>query len=478
VNRASTLLIASVTALLCAGLSAAPTGQSSSGAFLNLRFTKDYFPGTKDRNGQLLGGVECNYIVAHKGIIFATGSTWKQEGWNRGETTGPQVLVKKAHNVPWEVDHTFGPEYGRAECLRSVTFATDHTGRKLPAPVTLLLASTTGLLSKGIGIWSRDDSTGTWTRMTFGQAGSAWGTEIRALIDHVDRVTGVHCVFVAATEGVIYRGAYDPNALGGIAWDSQPEYRRPPAMPVQRAPASCEAGGVLYVSLEMDPQAAGSGGIFRRLDGPEPRWEHVYEWTHAAAEREAQIGHKLDRLVYGLAGAPDPADPNRESLLFVRDLTAQVFRVDGSRFDAATPEFDAQAYFRNAFASDRTKVVRIGANGFAPLTDPDTGEHVLLSGLWVAHPDGQDTEKGNSSWYLVRHADGSYTHGRVWAPDDPVPNKGVRGGLRTTRSVCASPFLEDAGRVIYFGGFDSGLSTSPEQFGYTAWIYKATLPLE
>jgi hypothetical protein len=42
-----------------------PTPTNKSTALTALRFTKDYFPGTKDRNGQLMGGVECNYIVVH-----------------------------------------------------------------------------------------------------------------------------------------------------------------------------------------------------------------------------------------------------------------------------------------------------------------------------------------------------------------------------------------------------------------------------
>jgi hypothetical protein len=457
------------------GPAAGPTPKSNRQAFLDLKFTKDYFPGTNDRNGKLMSGVECNFIVAHKGRLYATVSTWKQKGWNRGQTTGPQVLVKMAHDAPWEVDTTFGPEYGRAECLRSVTFTTDRAGQELAEPVTLLLATTTGLLSKGIGVWSRNDDAAKWTRMTFGGAHSAWGTEIRALTDHVDRVTGVHAVFAAATEGMIYRGIYDPAAPGGIAWDAEPEYRRPATMAVQRAPASCEAGGVLYVSLEMDPNSPGSGGVFRRVDGPKPRWEHVYEWTHAAAAREAQMGHKQDRLVYGLAGAADPGNPNREMLICVRDLWAQVLGVDLTRTDTARAEFDAQRYFEKEFQSERAKVVRLAANGFTPVTHPETGQKVHLAGLWVAHPDGADTEQGNSSWYLVRHADGTYAHGRVWTPDDPVPNKGVRGGLRTTRAICVSPFPEDHGRVLYFGGFDSGLSTSPEEFGYTAWIYRGAI---
>lgn len=454
---------------------AGPTPKSSSRAFLDLQFTKDYFPGTKDRNGSLMGGVECNFIVAHKGRLYATVSTWKQVGYQRGKTTGPQVLVKKAHDAPWEVDMTFGPYFGRAECLLSVTFTTDRTGRRLDSPVSLLLATTTGFGSKEIGVWSRDDATGRWTRMTFGKASSAWGTEIRTLIDHVDRVTGTHSVFAAATEGLIYRGAYDPRMPGGIVWEPQPEYRRPATMKEQRSPSSCEFDGVLYVSLETDPQSPGAGGVFRRVDGPKPRWEHVYEWKHAAAEQEARIGHKFDRNIYGLAGVLDPRDPSRETLICTRNMLAQVLGIDPTKTDKATIEFDARRYFEKEFQSDRAKVERIAANGFTPVTHPDTGEKVHLAGVWAAHPAGADTEKGNSSWYLVRHADGTYAHGRVWTPDDPVPNKGVSGGLRTTRSICLSPFPEDKGRVLYFGGFDSGISTSPEEFGYTAWIYKGTL---
>jgi hypothetical protein len=246
-------------------------------------------------------------------------------------------------------------------------------------------------------------------------------------------------------------------------------------MKEQRAPASCEFDGVLYVSLETDPQSPGAGGVFRRVDGPKPRWEHVYEWKHAAAEQEARIGHKFDRNIYGLAGVSDPRDPSRETLICTRNMLAQVLGIDPTKTDKATIEFDARRYFEKEFQSDRAKVERIAANGFTPVTHPDTGEKVHLAGVWAAHPAGADTEKGNSSWYLVRHADGTYARGRVWTPDDPVPNKGVSGGLRSTRSICLSPFPEDKGRVLYFGGFDSGISTSTEEFGYTAWIYKGTL---
>jgi len=451
----------------------APDGKASS--FSHLDFHKDYFPGTQDARGQLMGGVECNYLVAHRGLLYASVSTWKQKGWKEGKTTGPQVLVKKAHDALWEVDHTFGPEFGRAECVRSVMFTTDATGSKLDRPVSLLLATTTGLAAKGIGVWSRNDESGNWSRMSLGTAASAWGTEIRALIDHVDRVTGVHHVFAAATEGLIFRGAYSAEAPGGVIWEKTPEYRRPDSMSVQRIPSLAVANGELYASMEMNPQKPGSGGVFRRIDGPQPRWEHFAEWAHEGADAETRIGHKQDRQMRGLSAVPDPSRPGHEVLLGGRTFNGHLLRVGTSLGQALEVEFDTKAYLRQAFGSPRAQVHQLAANGFLPVTDPDSGKRLDLIGLWAVHPDGDGTPLGNSGWYLVRRADGTYDNGRVWSADDPVLNQGTRGGLRTVRTICLSPFPEDRGRVLYFGGFDSGLATSPEEFGYTAWIYKGTL---
>jgi acetyl esterase/lipase len=453
----------------------AATEEAQASSLADLDFQKDYFPGRQDPYGQLMGGVECNYIVAHHDQLYASVSTWNQKGWQEGKTTGPQVLVKKAHDAAWEVDRTFGPEYGRAECLRSVTFTTDATGRKLTQPVSLLLATTTGLAAKGIGVWSRNDESGTWSRMTFGTAGSAWGTEIRALMDHVDRVTGVHYVFAAATEGLIFRGTYSAVAPGGVIWEKEPEYRRPDSMAVQRIPSLAEANGELHASMEMNPQRPGSGGVFRRIDGPQPRWERFAEWAHVGADAEARIGHKQDRQMRGLSAVPDPSRPGRERRLGGRTFNGHLLRVGAEPDQPLEVEFDTKAYFRQAFGSPRAQVHQLAANGFLPVADPVTGERLHLIGLWAVHPDGDGTPLGNSGWYLIRRADGTYTHGRVWTADDPIPNQDTRGGLRTVRTICPSPFAEDLGRVFYFGGFDSGLATSAEEFGYNAWIYKGRL---
>jgi hypothetical protein len=50
-------------------------------------------------------------------------------------------------------------------------------------------------------------------------------------------------------------------------------------------------------------------------------------------------------------------------------------------------------------------------------------------------------------------------------------NPSAVGGLRSARTVCVSPFPEDKGRVLYFGGFDAAQGPHRD----SAWIYKGTL---
>jgi hypothetical protein len=50
------------------------------------------------------------------------------------------------------------------------------------------------------------------------------------------------------------------------------------------------------------------------------------------------------------------------------------------------------------------------------------------------------------------------------------------------RTIVPSPFPQEAGRVLYFGGADAGGGANPEnpntQWHNTAWIYRATRPDE
>jgi len=50
------------------------------------------------------------------------------------------------------------------------------------------------------------------------------------------------------------------------------------------------------------------GGLFRRVDGPESRWELVCRWTFAGPRFN-------EHLMRGISMVPDPADPSRNAIL-------------------------------------------------------------------------------------------------------------------------------------------------------------------
>ena len=103
-----------------------------------ITFTKDYFPGTKDRQGQFMGGTETMRLAAHHGMLFAGNGFWTDQPGS-DPRTGAQILVKRGAKEPWEVERNF-PGDLRINCMEPVTFTTDRTGKPLPKPVTLLLA--------------------------------------------------------------------------------------------------------------------------------------------------------------------------------------------------------------------------------------------------------------------------------------------------------------------------------------------------
>lgn len=95
-------------------------------------------------------------------------------------------------------------------------------------------------------------------------------------------------------------------------------------------------------------------------------------------------------------------------------------------------------------------------NDMPEIPHPATGRPVRFIGLGLEHPLGYSTQEGNSAYYLLRHLDATYEWGRVFDPAEPLPNNDAdEHGLRATRAVRLSPFPEDAGRVLYFSGFDA-----------------------
>jgi hypothetical protein len=355
-----------------------------------------------------------------------------------------------------------------------VAFTTDRHGKKLATQVPLLIADATRWRPPyDVGIWTRDDTTGEWIRTVIAPEQPSnsvykkgFSTEVRMIVDHVDHVTGIHHVFACTNQGRIHRGAYDPSAVGRIAWEKEPELDDR----LRRTSSGGEANGDLYVSIGMDASDPENGGLFRRIDGTEPFWKRVVGWAHHEAHQKRKLTSELR-----FSPIPNPDEESADILLATQahpvNRISRIYPDDDFRMAL---DLDVQDYVSKHIPGAR--VMSIAANGFAPFQHPDTGEQVHLGGLWLYFRNQTDTQDSNAAWYLVRYSDGTYRHERVFDPNNPVPNRGVLGGLRDARTICASPFDEDRGRVFYFGGFNCGTHYIEEKLVNTAWVYKATLP--
>ncbi len=446
-------------------ITATPTREASitSAPSFRLTFTKDYFPGNKDRDGQWSGGTETLEIRAHNGKLFASLGYWMDVPYGKPKGnepwTGAQVLVKDSADAPWRVDVTFGPTYLRTEALTVVTFTTDGQGAPLPTPVKLLVAGPSDINTadkRWATAWTRDDATGRWAKSDIAVEPRSAGA--RSFASHRDRVTGIHHIFAGVSAGRIYRGVYDPAAPGRLRWHAEPELSgtgRPMCM--------AEADGVLYAACGIKDDSPQSGGLFRRVDGAQPKWELVYRWQYKLIE-----GKDESEIMRGLTAIPDPQGGAHEVLLGTRNYSNTIERIDPAKNFAVTVELNIREFFAKQWGIANYRGPTLSAyNRCVPAMHPVTGEKIHLIGVAVLHPQ-RETPPHNGSFFLVRYTDGRYEAGEIYDPAHPIP---AGKGLDGTRAIEVSPFPEDKGRVFYFGGYDCASRDSHN----TAWIYRGTM---
>ncbi|MFZ4765825.1 MAG: PKD domain-containing protein, partial [Roseimicrobium sp.] len=422
---------------------------------------KNYTPGTYDANNVFMGGTEAMWVLGHKGKLYANiGYAVDVPGTD--PSPGAQMLRKDTANGPWVVDVNFGANYLRAEGLISAVFTNDLNGTPLSPPVNLLIAGPSDLVSPQITAFSRDDTTGTWTRMDFA---TAYGG-IRSFHLHRDSVAGVDCLFAGLNNGAVFRGRYDASLPGKIRWDSTPEMTGT-GLVVDRIMAFTTCNGVCYAARKINGAAQPvTGGLFRRDDATRT-WSLVYRWpTTTLAQTE---------FLRGLTTVPDPLDGGHEIILGAFEVPGTIVRFDPTVSDpvngiGVTTELDIRAYFNAVMPGQIINQTGAAAayNRFTPFTDPDTGERVWLCGTWVSLQNNT-TPPNNGTFYLIRHRDGSYHHGYINDPLNPI-SAGQQ--LTGCRDIEPSPFPEDAGRVLYLCGYDGGIGPSHN----TAWIYRSTIP--
>lgn|GEM_PF-3918860 len=436
---------------------------------LDLVFSRSLPTGETDANGNLLTGTEVMHLETHEGMLFATLS-----GWNHDKTRlpwpGASIAVKKAADAEWEREHNFGEQTGRAGSLASIRFTTDATGATLDEPVSVLLAGVGGREEVGvITVWARDDETGQWTKTIAGHHDGPGSPEVRVLSSHLDSVTGIHHVFAAASNGMLFRGAYDPEAPGRIRWDvDEPEI----AGRERRLMAMAELDGTFYLTVDLEPTEPENGGLFRRIDGPEPKWERVSGWKWSTPNPDTP------RPWFGLRGLTNVDGV----LLGAREQPGTMDRIDpGAEGDKVIVDYDVRSGWLDAWPfppESGGPMTIIAYNDMVPARHPTTGDSIALIPLGTRHPEGGrmygggTNELGASAWYLVRYGEGDYGIGQISDPAHPIPNRSS-GGLRATRTIRPSPFPEEQGRVWYFGGFDA--FGGPSHL-HTGWVYRGELP--
>ena len=406
-------------------------------------FRRVFQAGERDDNDRLLGGTEVLHLVTHGGRLFASLSYMLNAYQPEDPSVGAQIIVLDRPDGNWRLFREYDRAYWRAT-LESVTFTRDGNGRHLETPVSLLLAAPSD--SQGnVCVDSLDDDSGKWIRTHLGRGSSV--ASIRSFFVYEDKKTGRERVFAGTSPLGIFSGTYDPEAAGKIRWGDAAEmdgYTRRPM-------AFAECNGQLYVSIR--------GDIYRRIDGESPQWEKVYSTPFPLIV--ASIGLR------GLTSVTGPSGSGQVLLAALEGDRCRVMRINPEDDFRETVELEVLDFLDERWGKRPTYGV-VAYDDFTPVTDPDTGQTLLFTGMGATYSTRIDTHPSDEwvqdAWYLVRYPDGQrYELRRVGYPDiQPMPE------LVAARSVAASPF--DPG-MLYFGGYDP--NTKPCR--QTAWIFSASI---
>jgi len=432
---------------------------------IQLEFTKDYFPGTKDEQGCFMGGTETRWLVSHKGELFAGISYWGDSA-GFDPALGGQVLRKQSASSEWQVDKSWGSDYIGVYGLSSISFQSDMNGEPLSSNESILLASLVPKDGPGKAvIWVRDDNTGEWVDVYLSEK-IYERPAARGIFHHVDKVTGIHYVFVGIDGGDLYCGRYNPDLPTKIQWDKNPELSLEDG---SRFLSSTTANGEFYIGLMPRRSFRKVGGVYHRIDGSDPQWECVYKWkTHLLSWTSG---------IRGLTAVPDPLGGNHEVLLGVRESPGVIERIDPLDHYSVTVELDIREYFKSFYGAIEYPKPRVyfiirnslyaAYNDMCMIQHPMSNESLYVFGVFIRFSDTL-LPPHNGAYYLIRNVSGSYNHGFVYDHDYPV---GEGDYLRAARTIIKSPFPDEEETVLYFGGYDS--AGQPKH--NTAWIYKANI---
>jgi hypothetical protein len=405
-------------------------------------FRQVFQAGTRDANGNLMGGTIIAALVPHDGKLFAVnGFPWDVPG--EEPPPGAQILVLDRPGGTWRLDYELKKNDEWRASLDSVTFTTDGQGRKLKKPVSILLAgpsSSAGVVT----VYGRDDATGSWTAMPLAQTTGT--TSIRSISIYRDRVTGVDRVFAGTRPTGIFSGVYDAAAPGRIRWDKTPELVGYEYRPMNFT----KCNGALYV--------AAKPFLYRRADGEHPRWETVYRISADTTRKGSGLR--------GMTAIGNPRGRGEVLLTALEGRPSKVIRIDPADGYKETVELDLIDFLSREWGKRPSWVIP-AYNDMVSVTDPRTGKEVLLIGVSASFaPPSETLPKEDwvpGAWYLIRRDEKHYELRQIVDPTLSPERK-----LSGTRTIALSPFGDG---IVYLGGYDPVRNPSHN----TAWIFAAPL---
>jgi hypothetical protein len=425
--------------------------------------------GSRDDAGRVMGGTEMRVLAAHAGRLYAGNGYWEDRPGAEGPQ-GAQILALDGPGARWRVDHGFDermadgrPRDLAVSTLEEVTFATDGSGARLPAPVSVLIAANWDLTGTA-RVFTRDDGSGAWAAASLAQGRPMPGflPQVRSLGAHRDQMTGIDHVFAGENPHGIFGGTYDPAVPGRVRWTATPELDLSGVSEAGlsgrgghlRVSSFAECNGRLYATVGQH--------IYERIDGAEPRWRLLYTNPYR--------GHSETGL-RGLMAIPAPSGSGQVLLAAVEGNAARLLRVD-PRDGSEVTELNLADFLGNAWGM-RVSYVIAAYNDMTKVRDPAGGE-ALLVGLEAFIPPSSAIAAGHNivnvgygrleagGWYLVRHAPGRYELRQIAAP--------FGRPLVATRSIRVSPFAQGSG-AVYFAGYDANKAPTHD----TAWISRSTI---
>jgi hypothetical protein len=447
----TSLLALSLTVFGCGGGGGSGGGsvEASSDPAGTNGWNLSYQAGYYDAGGKYAGGTDIILIVPRNGKLYAAVG-------NRGDAgnASAQILRLDAPGGQWQVDLDMGPQYN-IPGLQSVTFTTDSNGNPLAQPVNLLVAGNwlnnytpNGAMAT---LFVRDDATGTWQSIRVTGGAPTDGEEqleCRYINMHRDSVTGVDRIFFDVGTKGIWSGVYDPSQPGQISMGPYPETQGV-YLPV-RVLGMVEANNSLLFS---------SGPyIYRRNDGASPS----YTLVGGASDLDQTVAMANGNDgIRGMTTIPNPQGTGDSILFAWMDC---IYRLDPDGHGGYTRNSEAclanSAESYEAYLGYTASIVWAALSDMLPVVDPGTSKTVYIIGLEAA---GAAPPPYPAALYAIRDAVGSYRVRQV----DP----GSTMDLRVPRTYALSPFPQDNGASIYFGGFDDGGFPAHN----TAWVFQTTV---